>query len=82
MAIGHPFGLAPLWEGEISVPSPATSNSAQQGSVWNGDPKGQPVLLFSCGSGWGPCPVVTAKVLVPGEAALLTEWAWVTLVPV
>lgn len=34
-----------------------------------------------CSSGWGPCLVVTAKMLVPGEAALLTEWAWVTFVP-
>jgi hypothetical protein len=33
------------------------------------------------GSGWGPCLVVTAKMLVPGDTSLLTEWAWVTFVP-
>lgn len=82
MVTGHLFGLAPLWEGEISVYVPAISDSGQQESVQNGEPKGEALVCSTwCGSGWGPCLVVTAKMLAPGETALLTEWAWVTFVP-
>lgn len=43
---GHLFGLAPLWEGEISVYVPAISDSGQQESVQNGEPKGEALVLF------------------------------------
>lgn len=46
MVPGCPFGLASLWEGEISVCIPVTSNKQCPGSVGNEEPKGQPVMLF------------------------------------
>lgn len=81
MVPGHPFGLVPLWEGEISVCIVAIPNGAQD--LYGKENQRDSLLCCStwCGSGWGPCPVVTAKMLVPGEAALLTEWTWVTLIP-
>lgn len=46
MATGHLFGLAPLWEGEVSVYIPDISDGAQQESVWSGEPKGEALVLF------------------------------------
>lgn len=46
MVTGHLLGLAPLWEGEVSVSIPAIPDSVRQESVRTGEPKGETMVFY------------------------------------